>query len=200
MAFVSIGVHFGQRKDPTAIAVAEIQERKTDRWFENHFLIRHLERLPPGTSYPAITERLTELIQNLRRQHKAAILLYLNATGIGTPVMDMIRRQPISARVWDVYFNHGDRRVVVDDREIKLGKMLVVARLQTLLQANRLHLPQSEEARILAEELMAYEVKVAEDANERYGMFKVGSQDDLVTALGLALQDDGPRRAIILGG
>lgn len=47
---------------------------------------------------------------------------------------------------------------------------------------------------------MEYEVKVSEDANDRYGAFKVGSQDDLVTALGLALQDDGPRRAIILGG
>lgn len=54
--------------------------------------------------------------------------------------------------------------------------------------------------RILAEELLEYEVKVAEDANDRYGAFKVGSQDDLVTALGLALQDDGPRRAIIIGG
>lgn len=63
---------------------------------------------------------------------------------------------------------------MVDDREIKLGKGWVVARLHTLLQANRLHLPKSEGARILAEELMAYEVKVAEDTNERYGMFKVG--------------------------
>ena len=142
---------------------------------------------------------MTDLIQNLRREHQAAILLYLNATGIGTPVVDMIRRQPISARVRDVYFNHGDRRVVVDDREIKLGKGWVVARLQTLLQANRLHLPKSEEARILAEELTEYEVEVAEDAN-RYGAFKIGSQDDLVTALGLAVLDDGPRRAITLGG
>lgn len=56
------------------------------------------------------------------------------------------------------------------------------------------------EARILAEELMEYEIKVSEDANDRYGAFQVGTQDDLVTALGLALQEDGPRRAIILGG
>ena len=44
---------------------------------------------------------------------------------------------------------------------------------------------------------MAYEIKVSEDTNERYGMSKVGTQDDLVTALKLALQDDGPPRAII---
>ena len=199
MALVSIGVEFGQGHSPSAIAVAEVEERKTDRWWENHFKIRYLERLPIGTTYPAIAERVTRLVQTLRSRHRATILLYLNATGIGTPVMDMIRRQPISARVWDVYFNHGDRRVVVDDREIRLGKAFVVSRLKTLLQAHRIHLPPSPEARILAEELMEYEVKVSEDANDRYGAFKVGSQDDLVTALGLALQDDGPRRAIIPG-
>jgi hypothetical protein len=75
-----------------------------------------------------------------------------------------------------VYFNHGDRRVVVDHREIKLGKAFVVTRLQTLLQAHRIHLPESEEASILAEELLKYEVKVAEDANDRYGAFRVGIQ------------------------
>jgi hypothetical protein len=75
-----------------------------------------------------------------------------------------------------------------------------VTRLQTLLQAHRIHLPETEEARILVEELLEYEVKVAEDAIDRYGALRVGSQDDLVTALGLALQDDGPRRAFILGG
>jgi hypothetical protein len=30
---------------------------------------------------------------------------------------------------------------------------------------------------------------VSEDANDRYGAFKVGSHDDLVTALGLAVQE-----------
>jgi hypothetical protein len=33
---------------------------------------------------------------------------------------------------------------------------------------------------------------VSEGANDRYGAFKVSAHDDLVTALGLAVQDDGP--------
>lgn len=81
-----------------------------------------------------------------------------------------------------------------------LRKAYLVARLQTLLQTNHVHLPPSAEARILVEELLGYERRLSEDANDRYGAFRVGTQDDLVTALGLALQDDGPRRAIILGG
>jgi hypothetical protein len=57
-----------------------------------------------------------------------------------------------------------------------------------LLQTHQLHLPRSPEAERLAEELADYEVQVAADANDRYGAFRVGSQDELVTALGLAVQ------------
>lgn len=115
-------------------------------------------------------------------------------------MVDLFHKQPVQATIVAVFFNHGDRRTEVDRLEVKLGKAFLVTRLQTLLQTNRVYLPESDEAQILAEELMDYEVKVSEDANEKYGAFKVGTQDDLVTALGLALQDDGPRRAIILGG
>ncbi len=43
---------------------------------------------------------------------------------------------------------------------------------------------------MLTSELRDYEIQVSEDANERYGAFKVGTHDDLVTALGLAVQTD----------
>jgi hypothetical protein len=49
-------------------------------------------------------------------------------------------------------------------------------------------LPRTAEADILAGELLRYEIRVSEDANDRYGAFKVGTHDDLVTALGLAVQ------------
>jgi hypothetical protein len=67
-------------------------------------------------------------------------------------------------------------------------RIILVTRLQVLLQPGRVPLPDTEEARTLAEELMEYEVEVAEDADDRYGAFKVGTRDELVTALGLAVQ------------
>jgi hypothetical protein len=73
---------------------------------------------------------------------------------------------------------------------IRLGKALLVSRLQMLLQSCRLHLPRTVEPEALREELDRYEIRVDEDANDRYGAFKVGTHDDLVTALGLAVQDD----------
>jgi hypothetical protein len=40
----------------------------------------------------------------------------------------------------------------------------------------------------LARDLLAYQVRVDPDANDRYGAFRVGRYDDLITALGLAPQ------------
>jgi hypothetical protein len=75
-------------------------------------------------------------------------------------------------------------------KQVQLGKADLVSRLQTLLQTGRLHLPRTPGAETLARELLEYEIKVAEDANESYGAFRVGALDDLVTALGLAVQSD----------
>jgi hypothetical protein len=72
----------------------------------------------------------------------------------------------------------------------------VVSRLQDLLQSGRVHLPRIAEAEALAKELLDYEIRISEDANERYGAFRVGSYNDLVTALGLATMEDAIWRPI----
>jgi hypothetical protein len=55
------------------------------------------------------------------------------------------------------------------------------------LQTGRIRWPRTAETEQLKKELLAYEIKVDADANDRYGAFKVGSHDDMVTALGLAV-------------
>ncbi len=115
------------------------------------------------------------------------IFLYVDATGVGTPVLDMLVAEGMPAQ--PVYFNHGDRRLIQDDN-IVLGKAWLVSRLQVLLQSGRIHLPRTAEAEVLAKELLDYEIRVSENANDTYGAFKVGSHDDLVTALGLAVQHE----------
>jgi hypothetical protein len=114
-----------------------------------------------------------------------------NATGLGTPVIEMLKAEASQARkITAVHFNHGDRRSDTRQYEVILGKGYLVSRLQTLLQADLLHLPRTPEADTLARELSEYEIRIAEDANERYGAFRVGTQDHLVNALGLAVQID----------
>jgi hypothetical protein len=81
---------------------------------------------------------------------------------------------------------------------VHLGKAFLVSRLQMLLQSGRVHLPRNPAAETLAAELLNYEIRVDEKANDRYGAFKVGTHDDLVTALGLTVQlDFGPTSMVI---
>ncbi len=89
----------------------------------------------------------------------------------------------------DKYSISTDRRTEKFHQEVTIGEAFLVSRLQSLLQTGRLHLPQSDEAQVLAE-LHDHELRVDENANEKYGAFKVGTHDDLVTALGHAVQLD----------
>jgi hypothetical protein len=186
---ITIGVDIGQKRDPTAIAVAEIEGREAEAGrIEVHFLIHYLDRLPLGTSYPEIARRIAEVASRAETRSDA-VTVYLDATGVGQPVVDLVAERWRRGRRIAVYFTHGDRRNADGDK-VTLGKAYLVSRLQALLQAGRIHLPEGPESQTLAQELQDYEIRIGEDANDRYGAFKVGTHDDLVTALGLAVQLD----------
>ena len=199
MGAVTLGVDVGQRRDPTAIAVVEAEHRDLeDGRAEVHHLVRHLERLPLGTSYPNVAARVAAVAAGARARAGNRPTLYVDATGVGTPLVDVLRDARVRADLVAVYFTHGDRRQQVDEREVRLGKAWLVARLQVLLQTGRVHLPRTAEAEALARELLDYEIRVNPDANDRYGAFAVGTHDDLVTALGLAVQ--GPMASSVAPG
>lgn len=217
MGPVAIGIDIGQKIDPTAVAVLEIEERtiaeegtdgapktaQAPTRTEDFYIARHLERLALGTPYPAVAARLAELGANLDRRAtqdagqpaRVRPAIYLDATGVGQPVVDLLKANGV--RVTPIFFNHGDRLVRNEETgAISLGKALLVSQLQVLLQSRRILLPKTEEAEALARELQDYEIRVDEDANDKYGAFKVGAHDDLVTALGLAVVAGQRRRKI----
>ena len=206
MGSATIGVDVGQRVDPSAIAVVETEPRDgpprlhQPAWgladapprvvsHEDHFVCRYLERVPPATSYPDVAARVAAVARAVAVRTRQQPTLYVDATGVGTPLVDILKRADVRCPIRAVYFTHGDRRTE-DGGEVRLGKAWLVSRLQALLQTQRLHLPRTPEAEILAKELLDYEIKVSEDANDRYGAFKVGTHDDLVTALGLAVLEE----------
>ncbi len=87
-----------------------------------------------------------------------------------------------------MYFTFGAKRTL-EGETVRLGKAWLVSRLQALLQAVRLHLPQTAEAVALAQELLDYEIRVDPDGDAKFGAFTVGRHDDLVMAVGLATQE-----------
>jgi len=192
-----IGVDIGQKRDPTAIAVAEIDFREPASptakrsGKESHYLVRFLDRLPLGTPYPEVAERLGRICQEVSRRCGRRPVVFVDATCVGQPIVDILEASSPEARLYSVYFTHGDRRNEDrSERKVSLGKAHLVSRLQALLQCQRLHLPHTSEARALARELLDYEIRVDENANDRYGAFRVGTHDDLVTALGLAVNKE----------
>lgn len=200
------GCDIGQRRDPSAIAVAELERREIGDKIETNFTIRHLERLQLGTPYPSVAKRFGEVVHRAHYKVKdhwrhVVITIYVDATGVGKPVIDLLREHITRWRVAEVYFTYGDRRNETLEKgvqSVSLGKAYLVSRLQALLQTGRVQIPRNHrEADALVQELLDYEIRVDENANDRYGAFRVGTHDDLVTALGLAVQVDRPLRYFV---
>ncbi|MBM3189373.1 MAG: hypothetical protein FJZ90_11705 [Chloroflexi bacterium] len=181
---VQCGVDLGQKQDPTAIVVAEVVKREG----KYHYLIRHLERLPLNTSYPTAVDRLLRIGQGLAEKKVKDVAFFVDATGLGQPVVDLLREAGLSP-LTAVYLT-GTDKASSEGRNLHLGKALLVSRLQVLLQSGRIHLPQTAEAGALVDELLNYEIKVSEDAQASFGAFKTGTHDDLATALGLACWEE----------
>lgn len=222
---VFVGVDVGQKRDPTAIAVVEVDSRPTgetvdrvgpsagwvvrdalgnERWERvgidaykepvtvSHYKVRMLERLPLGTPYPAVACRVAEVLAGIQAAHpEASTRLWVDATGVGLPVFELIRREAAEAWAMAVFFTYGMKRARADDGTYTVGKAWLVSRLQVLLQEGRIHLPPDlPDRRDLVDELLDFEIRVDEDGDAKFGAFKVGSHDDQVVALGLAVQED----------
>jgi len=216
---VVIGCDLGQRADPTAIAVVEVVRTEfawpnpdheriafyvaTPKRTETRFVARRIFRLPLGTPYPAVARRIADLVATLHDHRRRDIMatggpvLALDITGLGRPVVDLVREElevrRLVAKLSGVTFTHGQKLIgEIGDREVTCGKAYLVNRLQTLFQSDRIDLPQSSEALAMREELMNFDIKVDEDGDQKFGAFRVGTHDDLVTAIGLATLADEP--------
>lgn len=215
---VCVGIDVGQIHDPTAIAVAEVMQVHTgkfryDKQFHvpahvdaygrfikavdadpvmvSEYTIRHITRLKLGTSYPDVALHIADMLCNpLFAQREVRVLI--DVTGVGRPVYDDLRgeikRRAATRHVLlkPITFSHGEK---YNRSTGVLAKAFLVSRLQSLLQAERVHGPDTAEMKATIEELRVYEIKVSDDGKDTYGAI-VGKHDDLATALGLACLED----------
>src|SRR5713101_931572 len=87
-----VGLDLGKQQDFTAIAVVEREEQAL-AWMAPVFkglAVRYLERMPLGTPYTEIVERVRELVNH--RLVSGRCWLVIDATGVGSPVVDMLRK------------------------------------------------------------------------------------------------------------
>lgn len=204
-----IGVDLGQAQDYTALCVLERARRDTGRTertlggtslafrmvehpqHENVYSVRHLERLPLGTPYPAQVERVVRLHADVAALTKDRVdrtqpQLVVDQTGVGRPVVDMLRKAGLKS-LNAVTITAGDT-ASRDGREHRVPKRELVSVLQVLLQTDRLGIADSlDHAVTLTKELLAFKVKFSDKGHDTYGNdWRENPHDDMVLAVALA--------------
>ena len=187
-----IGLDLGQARDHTAIAVLERTEISLGQSpvtfspiIEKRRSFRHLERLPLGLDYPSIVEHVRELVQRPELAQSTTTLV-VDATGVGRPVVDLLRRAGLPCRLMPVTITGGDKETC-ESGMWHVPKRDLIAGMVVLFQRGGVeicgHLPESE---TLAAELGNMRIKVSLSGQDTYGAWREGEHDDLVLAAALA--------------
>ncbi len=166
---IVIGADLGQAQDPTALAVAEVHTP------EIH--VRHLERLPLGTPYPKVVERIAGLVERL-----PGATLVVDATGVGRAVLDQMREaglEPIPVTIT------GGRFISFDGDHWRVPKKALLRPLVAATEGGWLKVAKDlPEAEALQVELQAFQRRITARGHDAFQ--GVGEHDDLVIAVALA--------------
>jgi hypothetical protein len=181
------GLDLGQQRDYTAIAILErttVPAPDPALDDQDQYAVRHLERMPLGTSYTAVCDHLVELFD---RPQLTDTMLAVDETGVGRPVVDLLDTSRIQADIRPITITGGHEVHQGERLGWKVPKKCLVSTMQVLLQGRRLTVAKSLAfAPVLVEELRNFQVKITESANETFGAWRDGQHDDLVLAIACA--------------
>ena len=186
-----LGLDLGQSQDFTAAVVLQRIIVPLDAWTtdlqqktETFYHVRHLERPPLGTSYPAIVSRVQELLQSgPLAQHPSALVV--DGTGVGRPVIDLFRQAHLTPIA--VTITGGEQESVMG-LDYRVPKRTLVSTLQLAFQTRKLKIAGGlPEAEVLVKELLNFKVKITATAHDTYEAWREGQHDDLVLATALAV-------------
>jgi len=186
-----VGVDLGQKQDHTGIAVVERVE-KAGEWDPVvyamrkvvEFDVRYLERVPLGRSYPEVVERVRRVVRWPALAGRCR--LAVDATGVGQPVVDLLRKSDLGCGLMPVVITagHRERR---ERGQYCVPKRDLIAGVQVMLGQGALKIAAGLEAgELLVREMADMRVKVTGEGWESYGAWREGSHDDLVLAVALA--------------
>jgi hypothetical protein len=182
-----LGLDLGQQQDYSALAVAEQVEAEEER--EYH--IRHLHRWPLGTPYttpegeaPGIIEDVYDLVGKAPGE----VILVLDATGCGMPVVDMVRRYRLPVRRLAPIVITAGQSATMQKGTYHVPKRDLATNLASLMESRRLQIaPALRLATTLQQELATFKVKTnVLTGHESFEAWRERDHDDLVLAVALA--------------
>ncbi len=180
-----VGLDLGQSADFSAIAVMERHGTTKDTYV---FHCRHLERWQLRTSYPSIVADTVRMMNSPQMQSgRTRPMLAVDATGVGAPVIDLLKRERMKATLKPIQII-GGANVSSEFGMTRVPKRDLVSVVQVYLQNGRLKIAeQLPEAETLTRELQNFSVKINDNAHDSYGAWREGTHDDLILAASLAL-------------
>lgn len=206
----TVGLDLGKLQDYTALAVVEeapaswredlARAVAVPRWADDpDFAVPWLQRWPLQTPYHAIAADVAGLVADLHgRVPRPEVALFVDATGVGTAVVEMLRAAPALAAlgrrfVQAVTITAGNETSRTGDGW-HVPKKELVAAAQVALQRGKLKVAaQLPEAATLTAELRAFEVRITASAQQTFNA-REGQHDDLVLGVALALWGALPAR------
>jgi hypothetical protein len=198
-----MGVDLAAQHDYTAVCVVELsnlprlsQERNPKR--EPRHAVVHLERWR-GLSYPRTVDRILARFQGIdvslserREVTELEPVMVVDATGVGLPVLDMIRERYRAAV--GVLITGGDTESRGDGNVHRVPKRSLVSHLQVALESGRLKVARELPlAGTLATEMRGFRVRLTQTGREAYGndvtesLWREADHDDLVLSVALAV-------------
>lgn len=184
------GLDVGQARDPSALAIVEWAEQ-TAEWDPAQYAyqkttslrLRYLQRVELGTPYPELVERAGRVACS--RAMEGPRHLVVDATGVGRPIVDLLRMQRLECQLWPVIITSA-HTVGWSSGCYTVPKRDLIVGLQVLVQRGRLEAAKGmREWPVLVKEMGEMRVETPSGARERFGA-REGAHDDLVLAVALA--------------
>jgi hypothetical protein len=203
-----VGLDLGQAQDYAALCVLEklrkteettveetVNERHPTRLWEwqqvtrqvkqqislpSHYHCRFLERLPLGTPYPVIVQKVGEMLHT--PQLRGQSTLVVDATGVGKPVVDMFTQAGLSPVAVAIT---GGLLANFEKGMWRVPKRILVSTIQALAHERLKFDSTTPATQVLIRELLAFQVTATEAANDTYAG-RTGEHDDYVLSVALA--------------
>jgi hypothetical protein len=129
---------------------------------------------------------MAELAEMVRRPPLCRPVLVVDQTGVGQAVIDCLVEAQLSATMVPIMITSSWGKSRTDGKQWFVPKRELVFCLQRLLRSKRIQIASLPERAALAQELMAFQVRVTKSGNETFAARSERDHDDLVLAVALA--------------
>jgi len=177
-----VGLDLGQAQNYTAISVLHREKRTfverdpvTAAFLtDTRLTLRYIQRVPLGSEYPDIVLHLTQLLGSPMLQ--APLTLALDATGVGAPVVDFLRKARLQCTLMPLILTGGHTVTNPGRTYTGVPRQDLLSNLQVLIEKGQLR---------IAQDLPGFD-DLCTELNGLRTRGTIEEQDDLAFSLALA--------------